>query len=305
VTWSRLRRDRAFVAASLAMLALVIAAAIGPAIAPHRYDHADLALGPTPPSWSHWFGTDYHGRDLLARVLFGGRVSFAVAIVATLVSFGIGVTWGGIAGYLGGRVDAVMMRIVDALYTLPLVPLVVLVLVFFGNDRTAFFRGFRALLGLLVAHPDDPSYLPVFQIVLVFAALGSVSWLTTARIARAQVLALRGEPFVEAARALGAGHAALVFRHLVPNALGPVLAYAALTVPEVMMTEAFLSFLGLGTQEPLSSWGQLAATGAESMDLYPWLLVFPASFLALTLLASITAGEGLRAALDPRSTRRR
>jgi oligopeptide transport system permease protein len=324
--WSRLRRDRAFVAAALAMIALVIAAVVGPALAAHRYDHADLALGPTPPSWSHWFGTDYHGRDLLARVLFGGRVSFAVAAVATVVSFGIGVTWGGVAGYLGGRVDALMirivdalytlplvplvdlggrvdalmMRIVDALYTLPLVPLVVLVLVFFGNDRTVFFRAFRAVLGLFAAHPDDPSYLPVFQIVLVFAALGSVSWLTTARIVRGQVLALRGEPFVEAARALGAGHAALVFRHLVPNALGPVLAYAALTVPEVMMTEAFLSFLGLGTQEPLSSWGQLAAAGAESMDLYPWLLVFPASFLALTLLASIAIGDRLRAAIDAR-----
>ena len=180
-----------------------------PWLSPHRYDRADLALGATPPSWSHWMGTDYHGRDLLARVFFGGRVSFAVGLVATLVSFGIGVTWGGVAGYLGGRADAPMMRVVDALYTLPLLPLVILVMVFFGSDKTALFRAFRAVLGLFVAHPDDPSYLPVFQIVLVFAALGGISWLTMARIVRGQVLALREQPFVEAARSIGAGHATL------------------------------------------------------------------------------------------------
>jgi oligopeptide transport system permease protein len=194
-----------------------------------------------------------------------------------------------------------MMRVVDALYTLPLLPIAILVLVFFGNDRTVAYRAFRAALRVFAAHPDDPSYLPVFQIVLVFAALGGISWLTMARVTRGQVLSLREQPFMEAARSLGAGHATLIFRHLLPNALGPVVAYAALTVPEVMMTEAFLSFLGLGTQEPLSSWGQLAASGAESMDLYPWLLAFPAAFLAITLLCFNVLGEALRDALDPRS----
>ena len=297
----RLRRDRAFMAALAVLVALVLASWLVPWLSVHRYDRADLALGPTPPSWSHWMGTDYHGRDLLTRVFFGGRVSFTVGAVATLVSFGIGATWGGVAGYLGGRADAVMMRTVDALYTLPLLVLVILVLVFFGGDDTALYRAFKACLGLFAAHPEDPSYRPVFQIVLVFLALGAISWLTMARIVRGQIMALREQPFVEAARSLGAGHVTLLVRHLLPNALGPVLVYAALTVPEVMMTEAFLSFLGLGTQEPLASYGQLAASGAETMDLYPWLLVFPAFLLALTLLCCNVLGEGLREALDPRA----
>jgi oligopeptide transport system permease protein len=296
----RLAKDRVFLAAAATLVALVAASVLAPWLSAHRYDHADLALGATPPSWSHWFGTDGHGRDLLARVFFGGRVSLAVGVIATLMSFGIGVGWGGVAGSLGGRADALMMRVVDALYTLPLLPLVILVLVFFGDDRTFAFRAFRAGLGLVAAHPEDPSYRPLFQIVLVFASLGAVSWLTTARITRGQVLSLREQPFVEAARSLGAGQARILFRHLLPNALGPVLVYAALTVPEVMMTEAFLSFLGLGTQEPLSSWGQLAAMGAESMDLHPWLLAFPAFFLAITLFCFNLLGEGLREALDPR-----
>jgi oligopeptide transport system permease protein len=297
----RLRRDRAFVGAAATLCAMVLACLLVPWLSTQRYDRTDMALGATPPSWSHWMGTDYHGRDLLARVCFGGRISFAVAVIATLMSFGIGVTWGGVAGYLGGRADRVMMRIVDALYTLPLLVLVILVLVFFGSDKTALYRAFRAALRIFVAHPEDPSYLPVFQIVLVFAALGAISWLTMARIVRGQILALREQPFVEAARSIGAGHATLVLRHLVPNAIGPTLVYAALIVPEVMMTEAFLSFLGLGTQEPLSSLGQLAALGAETMDLYPWLLVFPASVLAIVLFCCNLLGEGLRDALDPRS----
>ena len=298
----RLRGDRAFLLAAAVLLAMIAASVLVPWLSSHRYDHADLALGPTPPSRAHWMGTDYHGRDLCARVFFGGRVSFAVGLVATAVSFAVGVTWGSVAAYLGGRADALMMRAVDALYATPLLPLVILVLVFFGSDKTPLFHAFRAALGLFAAHPDDPSYRPLFQIVLVFAVLGCTSWLTLARITRGQVLALRAEPFVEAARAMGAGHAAVLARHLVPNAIGPVLAYAALTLPEVMMTEAFLSFLGLGTQEPLSSWGQLAAMGAETMDLYPWQLVFPAGCLALTLACSNLVGEGLRRALDPRAS---
>ena len=298
----RLRRDRAFVVAAATLGAMVLACLLVPWLSPQRYDRTDMALGATPPSWSHWMGTDYHGRDLLARVCFGGRISFAVGVIATLVSFGIGVTWGGVAGYLGGRADR-------------------------GDDahrRRALHAAAAGAgdpgAGLLRERQDRPlprlprrrcasssptrripSYLPVFQIVLVFAALGAISWLTMARIVRGQILALREQPFVEAARSIGAGHVTLVLRHLVPNALGPTLVYAALIVPEVMMTEAFLSFLGLGTQEPLSSLGQLAAIGAETMDLYPWLLVFPAGVLAIVLFCCNLLGEGLRDALDPRS----
>jgi oligopeptide transport system permease protein len=216
------------------------------------------------------------------------------------VSFVIGVTWGGVAGYFGGKLDALMMRFVDVLYTFPFLILVILLMVFFANDKTFLFAAWKTALGVFVKNPDDPSYFPIFQIVIVFFALGGISWLTMARIVRGQVIALRSQPFVEAARSIGTGHAAIIFRHLVPNALGPIIVYVTLTIPEVMMTEAFLSFLGLGTQEPLSSWGLLASTGADAMNMYPWLLVFPALMLALTLFCFNFLGDGLRDALDPR-----
>jgi oligopeptide transport system permease protein len=298
--WRRLRKNRAAVVAGAILAAMIVACVLVPELSAWRYDKADLKLGATPPSWQHWMGTDYFGRDLMARVFFGGRVSFAVGIVATAVSFSIGVSWGGIAGYFGGKVDAIMMRIVDALYTFPFLVLVILLMVFFANDRTILYRAFKAGLGVFVADPADPSYFPVFQIVIVFAALGAISWLTMARIVRGQVIALRGQPFVEAARSIGVGHAGLIFRHLIPNAIGPIIVYTTLTIPEVMMVEAFLSFLGLGTQEPLSSWGLLASSGADTMDLYPWQLVFPAVMLALTLICFNFLGDGLRDALDPR-----
>jgi oligopeptide transport system permease protein len=296
----RLRKNRAATAAGVVLVAMILACVLVPSLSHHRYDQADLKTGPTPPSWEHWMGTDYFGRDLMARVFFGGRISFAVGILSTLVSFCIGVTWGGVAGYFGGKIDAILMRIVDVLYTFPFLILVILLMVFFANDRTFLYRAWRMALSVFVAHPEDPSYFPIFQILIVFAALGGISWLTMARIVRGQVIALRGQPFIEAARSIGAGHAALIFRHLLPNALGPIIVYTTLTIPEVMMVEAFLSFLGLGTQEPLSSWGLLAAAGADSMDLYPWTLVFPALMLALTLFCFNFLGDGLRDALDPR-----
>jgi oligopeptide transport system permease protein len=299
--WRRLRKNRAAVVSGVLLLAMVAACVLVPQLSHWRYDQADLATGPTPPSWQHWMGTDFLGRDMMARTFFGGRISFAVGVVATLVSFVIGVTWGGVAGYFGGKVDALMMRLVDALYTFPFLILVILLMVFFANDKTVLYRAFRAVLGLFAEHPEDPSYLPVFQIVIVFAALGGISWLTMARIVRGQVISLRGQPFIEAARSIGAGHAALIFRHLLPNALGPIIVYTTLTIPEVMMVEAFLSFLGLGTQEPLSSWGLLASTGADAMDLYPWQIVFPGLMLALTLFCFNFLGDGLRDALDPRT----
>ena len=296
----RLAKNRAAVVAGVVLAALVLACILVPSFSRWRYDQADLATGPTPPSWQHWMGTDYFGRDLLARVFFGGRISFAVGLFATLVSFLIGVTWGGVAGYFGGKVDAVLMRIVDVLYAIPFFIVVILLMVFFAGQDGPLFNGFKSLLRLFVAHPEDPSYFPIFQILIVFAALGGISWLTMARIVRGQVIALRGQPFVEAARSIGAGHTALIFRHLLPNALGPIIIYTTLTIPEVMMTEAFLSFLGLGTQEPLSSWGLLAANGADSMDLYPWTLIFPALMLAISLFCFNFLGDGLRDALDPR-----
>ncbi len=298
--WRRLKKNRAAVVSGVILLITVIACLLVPELSHWRYDQADLKFGPHPPSWQHWMGTDYFGRDLMARVFFGGRISFAVGIIATAVSFSIGVSWGGVAGYFGGKIDAFMMRIVDVLYTFPFLILVILLMAFVANDHSFLYHAFVAVFGLFSKQAKDASYFPVFQIVIVFFALGGISWLTMARIVRGQVIALRAQPFVEAARSVGAGHASLIFRHLVPNALGPIIVYTTLTIPEIMMVEAFLSFLGLGTQEPLSSWGLLASNGADLMDLYPWLLVFPGILLALTLFCFNFLGDGLRDALDPR-----
>ncbi len=298
--WRRLKKNRAAVVSGAILVALMAACIAQPVLSHWRYDQTDLPLGATRPSWQHWMGTDALGRDLMARVFFGGRISFTVGIVATTVSFAIGGSWGGVAGYFRKNVDALMMRIVDVLYTFPLLIFVILLKVFFTNKGGVFHRAFIRVLGLVVSDAADASYFPVFQIVFVFGALGCISWLTMARIVRGQVLTLREQPFVEAARSIGAGHLAIIFRHLLPNALGPTIVYATLTIPEVMLTEAFLSFLGLGTQEPLSSWGSLAAAGADVMDIYPWMLVFPAGMLALTLFCFNHLGDGLRDALDPR-----
>ncbi|MEZ4309897.1 MAG: ABC transporter permease [Polyangiaceae bacterium] len=296
----RLKKNRAAVVSAAILGVVVLACLLQPSLSSHPYDRTDLSVGPTPPSWEHWMGTDYFGRDLMTRVLFGGRISFGVALTATSLSLLIGVTWGGIAGYAGGKVDAVMMRIVDVLYTFPFLVFVILLMVFFAGPDSPLYSGFLAALSPFVSDAKDKGFFPIFQLFVVFAAIGSISWLTMARIVRGQVLSLRNQPFVEAARSIGVGPAGLVFRHLLPNALGPIIVYTTLTIPEVMMTEAFLSFLGLGTQEPLSSWGLLASTGAEVMDSYPWQLVFPSVFLALTLFCFNFLGDGLRDALDPR-----
>ena len=296
----RLRKNRAAVISGVVLAAILVACVLVPSLSSYRYDLADLALGPTPPSWAHWMGTDMFGRDLMARVFFGGRISFSVALTATCLSFVIGVTWGGVAGYFGGKVDAVLMRIVDVLYTFPFLIFVILLMVFFADQSGPLHAAFQAALSVFTRVPNDPTYFPIFQLVIVFAAIGSISWLTMARIVRAQVLSLKSQPFVEAARSIGVGHRALLFRHLLPNALGPIIVYTTLTIPEVMMTEAFLSFLGLGTQEPLSSWGLLVSSGADGMDYYPWQLVFPGLMLAITLFCFNFLGDGLRDALDPR-----
>jgi len=273
--WARLKRNRMAVAAGGFLLVMSTCAALAPWI-PGLADPAaqDLAKGAATPSLAHPFGTDELGRDLLARVLHGGRISLLVGLVGTLVSLLIGVTWGAVAGYVGGRTDDLMMRVVDVLYALPYIFLVILLLVFFSKS-----------------------------LLMLFVALGLVQWLTMARIVRGQVLSLKNQTFVEAARALGAGDGAIVFRHIVPNTLGPVIVYTTLTVPAVILQEAFLSFLGLGVQPPNASWGTLVSDGAKLLALFPWLVTFPGLAMSLTLLAFNFLGDGLRDALDPHGRR--
>jgi oligopeptide transport system permease protein len=269
----RLRANRLAAAAGVFLLLLTLLALLAPLLAPYPYDEVRLPEALTPPNAAHRLGTDGLGRDLLSRLLYGARVSLAVGIVATVVSLVIGVSYGAISGYVGGRLDGLMMRFVDILYGLPFMFLVILIVMVAG----------RSLLNL-------------------FIALGAVQWLTTARIVRAQVMSLKEREFVEAARALGAGPLRIIFRHLVPNLLGIVIIYATLNVPAVMLQEAFLSFLGLGVEHPMPSWGTLIAEGARSMEVCPWLMVFPGVTFSLTLLSLNFLGDGLRDALDPQST---
>ena len=252
------------------VLALVaLGAVFGPWLSPWPVDAIDWNAIDTPPSASHWFGTDGVGRDLLTRTLAGARVSLLIAVLATAVSCLIGIPWGAVAGYLGGRADQVMMRIVDGMYALPFVLLVILLVALFGRN-----------------------------VILLFVALGAVSWLDLARIVRGQTLAAKTEAYVEAARGLGATTAGIVLRHIAPNVIGPALVYATLTVPGVIIAESFISFLGLGVQEPQTSWGVLIADGAREMQSSPWQLVFPAALLAATLLALNLLGDRLRDGLD-------
>ncbi len=271
--WHRLQRNRLAVAGGAIITVLALLCAAAPWLT-RDPNFQDLATYATPPSAAHPFGTDALGRDLFARVLHGGRISLAVGIVATAVALVIGVLYGTIAGYLGGKTDAVMMRAVDILYALPFTIFVILLTVFFGSN-----------------------------LVLLFAAIGAVEWLTMARIVRGQVRSLRKQEFIEAAEALGLRPRRIILRHMIPNVLGPVIVYTTLTIPAVMLLEAFLSFLGLGVQPPDASWGVLIGEGAKSMEEFPWLLVFPGLALALTLFSFNFLGDGLRDALDPRAAK--
>lgn len=267
----RLLRNRAAVFGVVTLSTLTLLAVITPWIAPYPFDAQDLNLGASPPSASHPFGTDALGRDLLTRMLYGSRISLLVGILATLVSMSIGITYGAVSGYLGRRWDAAMMRVVDILYSLPFIFFVIILMVYFGRN-----------------------------IVNLFIALGCIQWLTMSRIVRGQVISLKQKEFVEAAVAMGVGTPGIIFRHLVPNVLGPIIVYSTLTVPAVMLEEAFLSFLGLGVQPPMSSWGLLMADGVKQMELQPWLLLFPGIFLSLTLFSLNFLGDGLRDAIDPK-----
>jgi oligopeptide transport system permease protein len=272
--WLRLRKNHLAVFGLVMLTVFIIIALLTPWIAPYGYAEQNLDLGATPPSAEHWLGTDIFGRDLLTQIMYGGRISLAVGFVATAVALLIGVTWGAIAGYVGGRVDAVMMRLVDILYALPFMIFIVLLMVVFGRNM-----------------------------LLLFLAIGAVEWLTMARIMRSQVQSLRQQEFVEAAISLGLSPSVIIRRHLIPNALGPIIVYTTLTIPSVMLLEAFLSFLGLGIQPPQTSWGLLISYGAETMEEFPWLLIFPGLALTLTLFSLNFLGDGLRDALDVRSSK--
>ncbi|MDF2767117.1 MAG: ABC-type dipeptide/oligopeptide/nickel transport system, permease component [Rhodospirillales bacterium] len=269
--WRRLLRNRAAVASAILLALISLACFAAPWISPYPIDDIDWENISTPPSTTHWFGTDENGRDLFTRILFGGQVSLMVGIVATLVSLAIGVIWGAVAGFFGGRVDAVMMRTVDILYSLPYMFFVILLVVFFGRN-----------------------------ILLIFVALGAVQWLDMARIVRGQTLSLKRKEFIEAAHASGVSTFNIIRRHIIPNTLGPVVVYITLTVPSVILTESFISFLGLGVQEPQTSWGVLISEGARVMETAPWSLIYPAIFLGVTLFCFNFIGDGLRDALDPK-----
>lgn len=271
---ARLQKNK-MAMAGLGFLVLLIAIALlTPWIAPYEYHEQRLGLGASPPSAAHWLGTDVLGRDLLTRIMYGTRVSLMVGFVATAVSLTIGVFWGTLAGYVGGRLDAVMMRIVDVLYALPFAIFIILLTVIFGRSM-----------------------------LLLFLAIGAVEWLTMARIVRGQVLSVKRQEYIEAAVSLGFSRWQIMRRHLIPNILGPIIVYTTLTIPSVILLESFLSFLGLGIQPPQSSWGSLISAGVDTMEEYPWLLIFPGLILSLTLFSLNFLGDGLRDALDPRASR--
>jgi len=285
--WRRFRRNTPAVVSLGFLCALVLLVLVWPLLTPYGVNAITDAQF-LPPSGQHWFGTDVHGRDLLTRVVYGARVSLLVGAVGAGVAFVIGVTWGAVSGYLGGRVDAAMMRIVDVLYSLPSIIFVIVLL-------TTVAKVLAAAMG--------PNAGPLAQLLLLFGGLGAISWLTMARIVRGQVLSLRHRAFVDASRVLGAHEARILWRHILPNVWGIVIVYLTLTVPSVILYESFLSYLGLGIQQPLASWGSLVADGAAQINpiqIYWWLVVFPATTLVVTLLALNFVGDGLRDALDPR-----
>ena len=269
----KLLKNRAAMFGVFILVSLIILAILAPVISPYPYDYQNLELGASAPSSAHLLGTDTLGRDLLSRLLYGSRVSLMVGFVATAVALVIGVTWGIVSGYYGGKVDAVMMIIVDILYGLPFIIFIILLMVVFGRN-----------------------------IWLLFGAIGAVEWLTMARIIRGQVLSIKNQEYVLSAKAMGVSNFYMFRRHIFPNVLGPIAVYATLTIPQVMLLEAFLSFLGLGIQPPMSSWGTLIRYGVESMEEYWWLLVFPGITFTITLFSLNFFGDGLRDALDPKTS---
>jgi oligopeptide transport system permease protein len=279
----RLMGNRAAVTGMIILTGISFLAVFAPFLSPYSFAEPNYDLISCAPDWwpdatvscnaggAHWFGTDNLGRDLFVRVLFGARVSLAVGLIATFVSLVVGVAYGAAAGFIGGRLDELMMRFVDVLYSLPYIFLVIILMVVFHRN---FF--------------------------LLFVAIGAVEWLTMARIVRGQTLSIKHKEFIEAARAAGVGKFDTIVRHIIPNVMGPVIVYVTLTVPAVILAESFISFLGLGIQPPLTSWGVLISAGAKEIETAPWLLIFPALFMAVTLFCFNFIGDGLRDALDPK-----
>ena len=292
--WRRLRQNRLAVSCGGILIAIFLACLIGPLVTGQAIETQNLDLGATSPSAQHWLGTDPLGRDLLTRILSGGRVSLAVGLTATLVSLLIGVAYGATSGFLGGRADAIMMRIVEILYALPFIILVIILIVVL---EPVFKLPHMAWLVNLFGGEGQ------IKLVVLFMVIGAIEWLTMARVVRAQVMTLRQQDFVSAALALGVPKWKIILRHLVPNCLGPVIVYSTLTIPAVMLLEAVLSFLGLGVQAPFASWGSLIQEGADNMETRPWMLVFPALFFSSTLFCLNFLGDGLRDALDPKAER--
>lgn len=272
--WQRLKQNKLAFGSGVVLILMIVVIVFGPMFSPYEFDFIDWENMSIPPDFAtrHYFGTDMMGRDLFVRTLHGGRISLMVGFVATFVSLVIGVTYGSIAGYMGGRIDTIMMRIVDIMYALPFMFLVIMLMVVFGQ-----------------------------HLFLIFAAIGGYIWLDMARIVRGQTLSLKSKEFVEAAIAIGATTPTIIFKHIVPNLLGIVAVYVTLTIPQVILVESFLSFLGLGVQEPFTSWGALVNEGAQDMEIAPWSLIFPAGFLAVTLFCFNFIGDGLRDALDPKN----
>ncbi|MGH6932314.1 MAG: ABC transporter permease subunit [Dongiaceae bacterium] len=271
--WARLLRNQAAVVSAILLSFITIICMFGPFVLPNSYEDVFWDYIRSPPDFAagFYFGTDENGRDLLVRTLHGGRISLIVGLVATFVSLVIGVTWGATAGFVGGRVDNVMMRIVDILYSVPFIFFVIILMVVFGR-----------------------------HFVLIFVGVGAVSWLDMARIVRGQTVSLKRREFIEAAHASGVSTWNIIRRHIIPNTLGIVIVYITLTVPNVILFESFLSFLGMGVQEPSTSWGVLISQGAKTMEIAWWALVFPAVFLSVTLFCLNFIGDGLRDALDPK-----
>jgi oligopeptide transport system permease protein len=295
--WHRLRKNKLAVLSAVFLLVLSIPCLFAEWIAPESPETQNLSLGATPPSRQHWLGTDALGRDMLARIFYGGRVSLAAGLCATAVSLIIGVLYGTISGYIGGRLDVVMMRGVDILYSLPF-PIFVILLMVLTKDLGDKIQGWaQKHLGITTDIGGS------WNLIILFCAIGAVEWLTMARIVRGQVLSLKQQDFVEAARALGLRKRRIILRHIIPNVLGIVIVYTTLIVPSVMLLEAFLSFLGFGVQPPRSSWGTLINDGSHSMEEYPWLLIFPGLVFASTLFSLNFLGDGLRDALDVRASK--
>ena len=301
--WKRLLKNKLAVFGLVVVILMAFVCFVGPYIwqaasgNTPEYIPSDIENGTLvrsfPPSLKHPMGTDDSGRDLLARVLQGGRISLMVGIISSIVSLILGVSYGAIAGYLGGRIDNFMMRLVDIIYSIPYILIVIVLLSVFGGPNTPGW--IKAVSGVFGSGQG------LSQIFLLFFSLGLISWLTMARVVRGQILSLKNQEFVLAAKATGVSTPGIIFRHLVPNVLGPVIVYSTLTIPSVMLSEAFLSFLGIGVQAPYASWGSLANEGIKNISIFPWQLIFPGVTMALTLFSLNFLGDGLRDALDPQT----